>query len=336
VEVPSPLEVDGMPSRDGKVPFTMMMVPPASVSLENGDFQFAQLSTSALSRMSFTPCFARHDATSMHAKSHGSLVNIPSGGSEELSTGVAPPTVLGTARENVSLTKGFSAKRPLSVTTTKQNSSIRPSSSVYGEMDSQQHDTNKTVFNLDSREGEVVLRHASSDIPRGRHPLPRPNSIAFSSYHNAQSDFIAKPVGSLVPPAGGKTKELAGVPDNLVTRPGYSGEPPDRSLSSTEQTLAEIRHSRKSRSLEDILNSPDEEQNYKADTPSTRDSSKGSRGSHKRSRLPNPTDTLCDQVPPTSDTKCHWQGLSDRRQSSGSISSGGSSLHGSLEVIEVS
>ena len=156
----------------------------------------------------------------------------------------------------------------------------------------------------DSFSTAVTLRSHGSQAKR---PLVRPSSIAFCSLPASDADDLA---------------------DNVFDSVVGGG-----CLSSTEHT-----HQRKSRSLEDILNSPDE-RGASDCAARTADSA----GKSSSTWLPSAVEMLGPLTCTDNNTALRWwpmvapHGGGMRSESGGSVSSGSrSSLHGSAEVIEVS
>lgn len=264
------------------------------MSLEN----VVQLPTALLDQISFTPCFARVESTE----------------SLRLTPSIAPSgDMTGTVYDITKSNVDFSALGKWSNT----------DHAVSSEMDYSPNSTrNKTFAEVVSSGLSVIIR---SQDGRSKRHLVRPNSIAFSSYpkmditprnsdHSRESCQSKETVGGL--------RNLGGTPVVL--------EEQSRSPSQSPQKVANgdsprnLDHCRKSRSLEDILNSPDEQD---CDSP-------GHSRELDHSLLPNAVDMLS---PANEAARCRWLGMSDPRQSSGNISSSSSqnSVHDSLEIIEV-
>jgi len=286
IEVPSPMESSAQSNGDD-----------IQMSLEN----VVQLPTALLDQISFTPCFARVESTE-------SLRLTPS--SSIAPTGDITGAVYDITKSNVD----FSAGKWSNADTTISSS----------EMDYLPNSTQKKTFAEVVSSGlSVIIR---SQDGRAKRHLVRPNSIAFSSFpkmdfaprnldHSRESCQSKGTVGGL--------RNLGGTP--IVP------EEQSRSPSQSPQNVVNgdsprnLDHCRKSRSLEDILNSPDEQD---CDSPGH------SRERDRSGLLPNAVDML---GPANEAARCRWLGMADRHQSSGNISSSSSqnSVHDSLEIIEV-
>jgi len=150
----------------------------------------------------------------------------------------------------------------------------------------------------------VTLRSHGSQAKR---PLVRPSSIAFCSLPASDADDLAENVFDSAVGGG--------------------------CFATTEHT-----HQRKSRSLEDILNSPDE-----CGTVDSAALSMNSAGRSSSTWLPSAVDILGPLTCTDNNTTLRWwpvvapHGGGMQKESGGSVSSGSkNSLHGSAEVIEVS
>ncbi len=290
----------------------------------NGDFP--HFPTTSLDKLSFTPCLAKEDSPLK------ALSGKPSGGT----------------------------KRPLSTSSmdnSPPDSMCHTGSGLQSPIDRSKSDCAK-----------VTRRSAESKAKRS---LVRPNSIAFSTY--PMFDFASDSKGSTLPGSLSPSQPPSTVSPNgtgvgKLRSPsvdsGLPGPhlkemrtPPRRVTSPMEEDVSHrkvkdpglLRHktlsdnngmnnleqARKSRSLEDILNSPEEE-NTLCDCPHGAWHTPARPHSHHRQIVQAadvfPQPTVLDRA------QCRCRGLSDPHQSSSSISSSGShtSLHGSMELIQVS
>ena len=257
-----------------------------------------QFPTTSLDKLSFVPCFTKEE----HARR----------------------TAVSTLPAVVKSTTG--KKRPISIAVTDRQTrdqlfSCASATSKLGSRGKQSEHAGQ----------QVTLR--SPETKR----LVRPNSIAFSSYPRFEPDAIMSAVPQTLDQAGGSSNKCTATTTAavVVTKPSCVD---GHGCGSPIVTQAPIRHSessgsigaphnfekgRKSRSLEDILNSPDDQSSVVECTAPM----------HHR---PYPRHIASDIFPPSLALDKHCCG--DPHQSSSSISSGGShsSLHGSLEFIQVS
>ena len=292
LEVPSPMESPSSQVSNG-------VIVHAQTGLD-GELNFAHLPITSLHQINFTPCFAGVEADPTNNKS----VISPMNNVDEVASAKV------------------SAKRPLFGNDNMDGPDWCP--------------TNENKNQIPGSES-VIMRFSES---RPKRPLVRPNSIAFSSF--PKMDFTVKVLDNVKNNAAVSTVEqchLNGRSCCYNTEKGrevHSLSDENETWPAANEVITENGQRprdlcRKSRSLEDILNSPEEQECCKDSAVS------GYEKPNKRGRFPNALDMLGPTVG-QDPLHCRWQGMSDRRMSSGSISSGGShaSLHGSVEFIEVS
>ena len=255
-----------------------------------------QFPTTSLDKLSFVPCFTKEE----HARRAGMSVKSTTG-----------------------------TKRPLSIGVTDRQTRDQLFSGA-----TQKHGARAQQSEHGGH--QVTLRSPETKAKR----LVRPNSIAFSSYPRFEPDAIMSAVPQTLDQAGGCsntcTASTSAAAAAVVTKQQSCVDGHGCGLPVVTQ--ATIRHSessgsigaphnfekgRKSRSLEDILNSPDDQCSVVECTAPMH---------HRRY----PRHIAAEIFPPSLALDKHCCG--DPHQSSSSISSGGShsSLHGSLEFIQVS
>lgn len=171
----------------------------------------------------------------------------------------------------------------------------------------------------------VIMR---SPELRAKRPLVRPNSIAFSSFPRMDltSAHCKMPMEKALTPTSPVADEenrenTHPMPATAEQSSTWRHMPPDTYASRA------IEQARKSRSLEDIINSPDDDLMASTDTTAAKC------GHHTI-----PASDLFSPPVGLEKAACLCRGPADPHQSSSSISSSGShnSLHGSLEIIQVS
>ena len=327
------------------------------------DLAFPQFPTTSLDQLNVIPCFATQESAPRVASMPPTL-GLPD-----------PPKQAGTKRplslssmHDAGTSKMDTSSTPLSnsakITHTNVSSAAAAASAT-------------SISGLPSSSSTAGVTLRSPEM-KAKRPLVRPNSIAFSTYpkydYNLSSDTSSasprlSPRGeggerkaSLDCSAAGGNSSLNTLsqPENMTTNTttttstslnlqggakNLSGQVQMRHSSSTPGNIGTQRHieqGRKSRSLEDILNSPDEEPATGGGPrctclagsglchPTGFPSNSSRRGLH----------AAIDMFPHSValDRHCRCRGVSDPHQSSSSISSSGShnSLHGSLEIIQVS
>lgn len=267
---------------------------------QEGDVPFKQFPTTSLDKLSFTPCFANEE-----------------------------PLLRSSACGAPKLTQGSGTKRPLSLSDmdTKGEQSAKSTACSMGGQSS------KSDCHRESRNTCVAMR---SPETRAKRPSVRPNSIAFSTY--PKFDFADQCASSSTSTSSssndrGVLKRDRSLEESTSTRsrprvPKHLPVPsmdisPNRNADHPSNVMRNFEQARKSRSLEDILNSPEED----------RDCGCPGRSHSQRKCRKGALDLF---PPPIGQARC--RGTSDPHQSNSSISSSGShnSLHGSLEIIQVS
>ncbi|KAL5010712.1 hypothetical protein ScPMuIL_013017 [Solemya velum] len=257
--------------------------------------------TTSLDKLNFTPCSVKSDESIIARNNKNLAIKRP-------------------INNNVNEIKNLELLSPVSVSSSSSGSSVCspiPSS---------------VKVKLRSREN------------RGKRPLIRPNSIAFSTYptFDLGSDCQESPSSSssasqddtsesYMMQNGKKSKHSD---QDMKFRLGrYSEREIYKQITAAMESAMiktqAIEASRKSRSLDDMLNSGDEEgSNMDCDCSFEKVPPWRCGISVDRLHSPGMFDNL----------GCHYQGSSDPYQSNSSISSNGShnSLHGSLEIIQVS
>ena len=267
---------------------------------------FPQFPTTSLDKLSFTPCFAKED------QPH-------------------PRHSLGTNNNSSKSPSG--TKRPLST------------SSIDHPQDSHPPSTNAQM----SLSGEKNASNAPkvmcrSPEMRAKRPLVRPNSIAFSSY--PKFDFPSEHCSKSSPIEQQQQQKAESNISGTSDRNTSNKNPKDSTQNAESPALqtciretdgcgrALQNFTRKSQSLEDILNSQEEEDDETADWMMGLAHNK--RGKHSHSMIH--AADIFSQPLALDRVQGRCRGPSDPHQSSSSISSSGShnSLQGSLEMIPVS
>lgn len=257
--------------------------------------------TTSLDKLNFTPCSVKSDESIIARNNKNMAVKRP-------------------INNNVNEIKNLELVSPISVSSSSSGSSV--CSPIPGSV-------------------KVKLRSREN---RGKRPLIRPNSIAFSTYptFDLGSDCQESPSSSssasqddtsesYMMQNGKKSKHSD--PDMKFRLGRYSEREIYKQITAAMESAMiktqAIEASRKSRSLDDMLNSGDEEgSNMDCDCSFGKVPPWRCGISVDRLHSPGMFDNL----------GCHYQGSSDPYQSNSSISSNGShnSLHGSLEIIQVS
>ena len=282
---------------------------PSSFS-QTSDLPFPQFPTTSLDQLNFTPCFATEESV---------------------------PRV-GYTAPSVSLLCGpkqAGTKRPLST-------SVMESKSLADSQSQTVSSCTSATTSVTAMQTSVTLRSPETRVKR---QLRRPNSIAFSTFdfmsRSTESTSSCKPSSATddhlhtasKPDTGAATSCTQSQPgDEHTATKNASSQVQMRHSTSTPGNIGSARQfekGRKSRSLEDILNSPDDESAASCQCVGL------CRAYQKRSLH---TADMFSQTVALDRLHCRCRGMSDPHQSSSSISSGGShsSLHGSLEIIQVS
>ncbi|XP_064609226.1 tyrosine-protein phosphatase vhp-1-like [Liolophura sinensis] len=263
------------------------------ISMET-QMQLCKFPTTSLDKLNFTPCFVKEDG---HSRKKSGATKRP------LSASVVEEQTCDTLNS------------PTNSTASSSGSSASP---VSGQT-------------------KVVLRSRDNKAKRA---MVRPNSIAFSSYptFDLGSDCQNSPCSSSSTSqddsseAYGSKKLRPCYSDHYVPR-GYSEKHLYKQITAAMEsamikTQAYGDSSRKARSLDDILNSGDEEA---METDCNCNSTMG-----KLPRCCGPRKDLYTPTPMFDGLPCLCRTTSDPYQSNSSISSSGShgSLHGSLEIIQ--
>jgi hypothetical protein len=264
----------------------------------------AQSPTTALAKLNFNaPPSAASKATGKDSKE---FPKFPTTSLDELNftpcLAKEDTVVLGPGGVEMRQLKGVGGtKRPLS-TTALESKQAESSGSGASAMDIQ----------------AVMLR---SPELRAKRPLVRPNSIAFSSFPRMDlaSPRCRVPVDQALTPTSPVVDE-----ENRENAVPATAEHVWRTAMDTSSARG-VEQARKSRSLEDIISSPDDEPIASA-------------GPAACQHHPIPASDLFSSPVALDKASCRCRGPSDPHQSSSSISSSGShnSLHGSLEIIQVS
>lgn len=310
-------------------------------------FTITSFPTTSLDKLNFTPCLANEDLhrpkTSGTKRPHSieltegledrSQLGPTSSTKRPLSTGDADIQSDNNANMcNVSSGAKISTgtKRPLCFGTTLD--SFKPSEEK--SMEISKKCDNKMGG---GSENTVTLR---SHETRAKRPLVRPNSIAFSTLPNfdLSSDSSSSPdCKSTSNEKGNKSigssayKRMFMAECNKYVTSAVQTYSKNVALENALGRARSFENCRKSRSLDDILSSPeDDDKQMNCDCV-------GSASKKSRFKSAMVSDVFSQNVG-LEQVQCRCRGTSDPHQSSSSISSSGShnSLHGSLEIIQVS
>ena len=325
-----------------------------TVTVEN-DLQIHKFPTTSLDKLSFTPCFAKDDTASRSTPGSTSITkscSMASGINNSNGSNSTTPCISGSTPTNVCMRpRNTAVKRPKS--SSLSSSSLSSSASTNdsnidnkfieplspSSTSSSSTSSSAVTSPMSAGTTKVILRSREN---RAKRPLVRPNSIAFSTYptFDLGSDCQESP-GSSSSTSQDDTSEAYLMHNSKKSKPSetggrwhygrYSERHVYKQIAAAMESAMVRTHvfenSRKSRSLDDILTS--EEDPSELDCPCS------------------PLDKLSQRCRPSADIystgifenlSYRIRGSADSYQSSSSISSSGShsSLHGSLEIIQVS
>ena len=319
---------------------------------QEGELPFPQIPTTSLDQLSFTPCFAKDDSplrlTGLAAprSSGGTKRPLSMTALESRPTGaqaVVPMDTSGPEPSSTQVTLRSSetkAKRP----TVRPNSIAFSSFPKFDFPSSGSSRSTATCTGVSGSKTTGAIPSVSSTISSAEASVtsPLPSTDASLASMSTSTSFLSASTFTASSPS--RTNQVrsssasrAETDDNKHSKNESGGQGTktqqmhhSTSTPSNISSARNLEQGRKSRSMEDILNSPDEE-------PATTDCGCiGNFGWPKsKQRTLNAAD-LFSQPASLESVRC--RGTSDPHQSSSSISSSGShnSLHGSLEIIQVS
>ena len=334
-----------------KLNFGQAGTPENPTGPQEGEIPFPQIPTTSLDQLSFTPCFATDDApfrlTGLAAprSSGGTKRPLSMNAIESKPSGAQAVVPMDTSGP------GFSTQITLRSSETKaKRPTVRPNSIAFSSFpkfdfpsSGSSSRTAVTCAGVSGSQTTSTIPSVSSTISSAEANVtsPLPSTDASLASMSTSTSFLSASTLTATSPSRttnqvrSSSASRAEADDNKQSKNGSGGQGVQgmHHSTSTPSNISSARNleqGRKSRSMEDILNSPDEE-------PATTDCGCiGNFGWPKsKQRTLNAADLFSQPVTLES-VRC--RGTSDPHQSSSSISSSGShnSLHGSLEIIQVS
>ncbi|XP_067674436.1 dual specificity protein phosphatase 16-like isoform X1 [Haliotis asinina] len=326
-----------------------------TVTVEN-ESQVHNFPATSLDKLSFTPCLASDESPGKHKGAGATKRPISTASTDSKSSEPISPMSISSVSSSSSASVPSPVTNKVVLRSKKPSSRSSPSSSTSpvsetkslepsSPMSISSSSSGSSVTSPTATTSKVILRSRENKAKR---PMVRPNSIAFSTYptFDLGSDCQDSPTSgsasqddtseAYMLQNSKKSKQEDSESDSLSEKKFRWGKYSERevykqitaAMNSAMLRTRVYEASRKARSLDDILSS--EEGNASSDCDCTM-FGKIPRRCGPGDRFTSPS-SFFDHLP------CRCRGSSDPYQSNSSISSSGShsSLHGSLEIIQLS